>query len=240
MKYQTEKRTVLRGFESRTITKWTEDGWELISEDRGTLRSTLTFRRPKPPLPIRAIALYACAVIVFILIFGLLAIFADTDETQQEAQTSEKAPTASTSLVESPAESPTTITTLTVENNSDFAALLEPRTSECGSDVANFAEQYAGQNIEFDGYVAHIANHDSYETRFDILIYAGIPDPNHVNGPNFLFRNVNTTYDIKSQGDYVLDYVTRDQRLHIVAQVDKFEQVSCLFLLKPVATTFLE
>lgn len=38
----------IRGREAATTVKWQDQGWELLSQDRGTLRSELRFRRVKP------------------------------------------------------------------------------------------------------------------------------------------------------------------------------------------------
>src|SRR3954466_9038211 len=38
----------LRGRESSTKAKWQDQGWEFVSENRGTLRTELSFRRVKP------------------------------------------------------------------------------------------------------------------------------------------------------------------------------------------------
>lgn len=54
VKYVTTTSRVVRGMEARTIKKWEADGWELVSQTPGKIRSEITFRRPKPksrPLP---------------------------------------------------------------------------------------------------------------------------------------------------------------------------------------------
>src|SRR3954469_7095289 len=38
----------LRGRESSAKAKWQDQGWEFVSENRGTLRTELNFRRVKP------------------------------------------------------------------------------------------------------------------------------------------------------------------------------------------------
>src|SRR3954465_10717607 len=38
----------LRGRENSAKAKWQNQGWELVSENRGTLRTELNFRRAKP------------------------------------------------------------------------------------------------------------------------------------------------------------------------------------------------
>ncbi|GAA1967025.1 hypothetical protein [Microbacterium deminutum] len=50
--YETRTFRVVRGMESRTIKKWADDGWEVISQTPGTIRTDITMRRPKPKPPI--------------------------------------------------------------------------------------------------------------------------------------------------------------------------------------------
>ena len=53
-KYETKGIHALRGLEARTIKKWQDDGWEVVSQAPGKLRTEITLRRTKPkprPLP---------------------------------------------------------------------------------------------------------------------------------------------------------------------------------------------
>lgn len=46
--YETKVVQAIRGTESRAEAKWRKEGWELVSQSPGTLRTELTFRRVKP------------------------------------------------------------------------------------------------------------------------------------------------------------------------------------------------
>src|SRR5918998_1766570 len=46
--YEYKSVQALRGTVSRTKTRWQDQGWEFVSENQGTLRTELTFRRVKP------------------------------------------------------------------------------------------------------------------------------------------------------------------------------------------------
>src|SRR3954468_19797858 len=46
--YDLKSMQVLRGRESSAKAKWHNQGWEFVSENRGTLRTELNFRRVKP------------------------------------------------------------------------------------------------------------------------------------------------------------------------------------------------
>ncbi len=48
VQYEFKSVQALRGRESSTKAKWQNQGWEFVSENRGTLRTELNFRRVKP------------------------------------------------------------------------------------------------------------------------------------------------------------------------------------------------
>jgi hypothetical protein len=48
VQYEFKSVQALRGRESSTKAKWQDQGWEFVSENRGTLRTELNFRRVKP------------------------------------------------------------------------------------------------------------------------------------------------------------------------------------------------
>lgn len=48
-KYETHTFHSMRGMESRAIKKWMDDGWEVVSETPGKLRTEITIRRVKQP-----------------------------------------------------------------------------------------------------------------------------------------------------------------------------------------------
>lgn len=55
---QVEKKVVrvIRGTEAKAIAKWEAEGWTFAGEDRGRVRTELSFNRPKPKLPRRTLA----------------------------------------------------------------------------------------------------------------------------------------------------------------------------------------
>jgi hypothetical protein len=50
VQYEVKSVKALRGRESSAKAKWQSQGWELVSENRGTLRTELSFRRAKPKM----------------------------------------------------------------------------------------------------------------------------------------------------------------------------------------------
>ncbi len=49
--FETRTAKTVRGLESKTRAKLEREGWEFVSQTQGTVRSELTFRRPKPKPP---------------------------------------------------------------------------------------------------------------------------------------------------------------------------------------------
>lgn len=71
-KYETRSVKTIRGMEARTRSKIEKEGWEFVSQTQGSMRSELTFRRPKPETPWKLIVIGGglLAVLVFALIIG--------------------------------------------------------------------------------------------------------------------------------------------------------------------------
>jgi hypothetical protein len=47
-RYEFKSVRTMRGREARALAKWQKDGWELVTQCKGTLRTEMTFRRVKP------------------------------------------------------------------------------------------------------------------------------------------------------------------------------------------------
>lgn len=125
---------------------------------------------------------------------------------------------------------------LTRATSSDLRRLLA-LTDGCSPAIAGFADKYAGQDIAFDGSIVAMNHHDSSTTRYDILVNAGdFSATKAIPGPNFQFRDVNVTYDLKLTGSNIPDMIGVGQNLRVVAKVDTFISNQCLFLLDPVST----
>lgn len=240
-----EKKSVraVRGLESRTIKKWEEDGWEVISQTPGRVQTEITFRRPKPkirPLPwIIGGGVFVLALAT-IITFGVIgernAVPAESARpTPSETVTapSEQPSSEPTDAVATPAPEPGDVV-LTPENSPELAALFS-LTDYCAPEVATFAAAHVGQTVAFPGYIGAMAPHEGASTRFDILIGAGDFSETSAPGPAFQFRDVNTVSDLYYVGS-VPDTIGVGTNLSITAKVDRYEESSCLFLVTPVAT----
>ncbi len=142
---------------------------------------------------------------------------AETEDTDSPKQNAEAAQPASEQD-----------TVLTTANCPDLATLL----SSSDMDASWFVSKYAGKTIEFDGNIAYLAPHANYTTRWDVLINAGDYDPNHAQGPEMQYENVNT-FDMGF--DDSLDEIRTGTNVHIKAIVKDYNASTCLLHLDPVS-----
>lgn len=122
---------------------------------------------------------------------------------------------------------------LTVDNNPDLAAILTD-SADCSDTYAAFSTKYRGRTIDFAGHITALANHGDYTTRYDILIAPGDFGSSQL-GPNFQYRDVNTTSDLHFEGAPPAP-LTVGTNLRFVATVGEFTKGNCLLQLDPVST----
>lgn len=245
VQYETKTVQTLRGTEARSIAKWEADGWELVSQTPGTIRTRLDFRRPKPKTPWRLYAILGgvAVVIAIIIVIGNVlsgggaepeASPSASAPEQSDGRSSESSDAPSEEPSDEPAPDPTVAAPLTPANSPELEALLTGPAD--GASVEAFAQTYAGELIEFDGSIGAMNNHDGYATRYDILITYGDYSETHSNGgPSFQFRDVNITSDLNLTGD-VPDTIGVGTNVHVIAEVGSFDPMSMLFQLKPRET----
>lgn len=123
---------------------------------------------------------------------------------------------------------------LNVDNCEELAAILSLK-DEFDTSIKVFAEKYDGRIIEFDGNVAYVSPHENYDTRFDYLIYVGDYNEDFL-GPRLQFENVNY-YDLHLKGDNIPDTFGMGINIHIVAEIEEYDENSGLFKLTPVSIT---
>lgn len=126
---------------------------------------------------------------------------------------------------------------LTVDNCEELAAMLLVE-AEIDSLYSEFAEAYKESVIEFDGCITYVANHDDYDTRFDILLSAGdYIDDNTANpGPVFKFEDVNTM-NLGIEDLFLPEFIKAGSNVHVIAKVKNFNADTGLFFLEPVTIT---
>lgn len=242
VRYEERTARSMRGLESRTIEKWQDDGWELVSQTQRKLQTEFTFRRPKPksrrPLWIIGGAAFALILGTIITIGVITERNAPPESAEpamsntQEAREEEPAPVP-TQAKSTPTVAPEA-PVLTPETSPEFAAILA-LGDYCSPDIAVFAAAHRGDTIMFPGYIGAINPHDGATTRYDILIGAGDYSETSAPGPAFQLRDENTTNDMGWAGA-VPDSVGVGTNLAVTAEVDRYEESSCLFLIEPVST----
>lgn len=240
-KFETTTVQAVRGTVTRTIAKREEDGWELVSPTPGKLRTELVFRRPKPPIPWRTIiiggscaAVLAAVILVMSLISGHTAEKASTQTTGGPTSSPTSATSAPVSSAPAAEKNASGDDALTPQSNAEFAALLGGADS--GPGIEAFAKKYAGRIIEFDAKIADLRHHDGAKTRFDWLILSDVAGAEHeYSGPSFQFRDMN--YDDLHLTEGAPDSIVAGQKIHVVARVLSYSEVTTLFQLKPIKTT---
>lgn len=117
--------------------------------------------------------------------------------------------------------------TLTPDNNEELAMVLSV-TDEFDPIIKAFAEKYSMSVIEFDGYIADVTNYKDYNTRFNLLIYAGDYRTENFYGPNMQIENVGTT-------DFENIESSVNQNVHIVAKVCEYKESQGLLILNLIS-----
>ncbi|MFE0748322.1 DUF4839 domain-containing protein [Gordonia sp. NPDC058843] len=240
--YETKTVRAVRGMESRTIKKWEADGWEFVSQSPGKVQAEITFRRPRPKFR-RLLWMTGGAVSVLVLAISIaVGIVSEKDTAPAESTNplgempaTPSRPPSPEATDRAPAQSSNTDdVVLTSTNSPEFAAVLAS-TNYCSPAIAAFAKAHSGQTIKFRGSVGEMARHGDSKTRYDILINAGDYGDGSSRGPAFQFRDENTTYDLHWVGS-VPDRIGVGTNLTLTAEIDRYEERSCLFLLEPVTT----
>lgn len=123
---------------------------------------------------------------------------------------------------------------LTIETCSDFNTLLLI-DGEINDFYREFAETYKGSIIQFDGCITYVANHDNYDTRYDILMSGGdyVDSDTANSGPVFKFENVNNT-NLGIHDLFLPDFVNIGTNIRITATVQKYNGDTGIFFLQPL------
>lgn len=246
--YETTSVRAVRGRESKTISKWEGEGWELVSRTPGKLQTELHFRRPKPKSRalIYGLAIGAVALVIAIIIGIGVATEGHGEAPTAAPGTSAPPSSASRAAGTGDATEPEVVAdddaqgdgqaVLTTENSMELRDVLE-LTDYCDSSIAAFAAKYEGRVIRFDASIDAMAAHDGASTRHDILLSAGDFSETESPGPAFQFRDVNTTSDLRYSGD-VPGSIGVGSNIHVTAKIDEYEPKTCLLLIEPVETSF--
>lgn len=151
--------------------------------------------------------------------------------TSKESSTSSSSQSSSTSSssnsVETSSTSPSQSSTITIENNSEFQALLQ---TEDQSTITDFVQKYKGKTIEFDGNFADLAK---VKSKYDILIHSGDYHPDEATGPNFKFIEINLISNPVFK-PFNGENIRKGQNVHIKAKVGGYNATQDLIYLSPI------
>ncbi|WP_420369906.1 hypothetical protein [Curtobacterium sp. L1-20] len=164
VRYETKTVNAFRGREGKTRSKMEQDGWELVQQNLGALRSSLVFRRPKKPLPKKALMIggSVAAVAVIGIVIGALT---EGDPAPVETATAIARPEApagaTTSAVPTPSATATT-GAATASASTHAPAVTEAEVLEAFNDY--FAERSstgvvlakAVSQVRFEGGIVQV------------------------------------------------------------------------------------
>lgn len=242
----------IRGAENRTAVKWANQGWELVSQDSGTLRTQLTFRREKKPVNRLVLVGGISAVTILIVVVVLGIISEGNDPAATSAEPSERASVEESAQMEpatqsessqpsgeksgggEEADAPASRKVFTVKNSPELARVLAV-SDYCDATIAEFASRYAGATIAFNGSISTMTPHNEAATRYDILVAPGDAGASSTAGPAFQLRDVGMS-DLNLVGPNIPPTVGTGDRLRFKATVGEFTPDSCLLALNPVET----
>ncbi|MFA7764432.1 DUF4839 domain-containing protein [Streptomyces sp. NRRL S-448] len=233
--YEYKTVQTVRGTDGLVISKLQKDGWELVEQAPGMLRSTLSFRRPKKPLPLLLIGTAAAFLVILTIVIGVASALSDGGEQKDASDESTAAASGKPSATSTPTAAESAATeVITPQNNPEFAALLL-KADTCDDANLDFATRNKGRTIAFDGSIVNMAPHGDYATRYDFLLGPGDNGPKTGVGPAFKYEDVNI-FDLKLTGKEIPATVGAGDRFHFVAKVGEFKANQCLFFLDPVST----
>jgi hypothetical protein len=234
IKYEYKTVRTVRGTDGLVISKMQKDGWELVEQAQGTLRSTLNFRRPKKPQPWLLIGTAAAVLVILTIVIGTASALSGGGEKKDESDKSTAAASEKPSATPAPTAAESAATeVITAQNNPEFAALL--KADYCDDANLDFATRHEGQTVAFNGSIVHMVHHGDYKTRYDFLLGPGDKGPNTTVGPAFKYEDVNI-FDLKLTGKKIPATVGAGDKFRFVAEVGEFNAAQCVFFLDPVST----
>lgn len=234
IKYEYKTVQTVRGTNGLVVSKMQKDGWELVEEAQGTLRSSLKFRRPKKPQPWLLIGTAAAGLVTLAIVIGVASALSDGGEEKDESGKPTVAASEGSSATPAPGPTPSAATeVITPQNTPEFAALL--KADNCDDANVDFASRHKGRTIAFNGSIVIMTPHGDYDTRYDFLLGPGDKGPNTGAGPSFKYEDVNIL-NLNLTGKKIPATVGAGDKFRFVAEVGEFNADKCLFYLDPIST----
>lgn len=179
---------VIRGTEAKAIAKWEAEGWEFAGEDRGRVRTELSFSRPKPKLPRRTLAALVGFGVLAASAIAVGAIFEETgtsDAPESASVSEERGTGGAVPLTETAAESDSSArefkfgdtaryvstsgsnnTPLEITVNGPFLFEPSPDADLYFLEYGRGTPQYGAANIYFDVSIKNLSGDETYKADF--------------------------------------------------------------------------
>lgn len=77
--YESKSARTIRGRQASAIAKWQHDGWELVTQSQGRLRTKMTFRRVKPKTRRRIVAVSGGLIMLLVITGSVAGMTPDSD-----------------------------------------------------------------------------------------------------------------------------------------------------------------
>lgn len=259
-KYRSQKLTTLKLKKESTIRKMEADGWELTEVVDGKLQTTLHFRKPVKPINMKIAIPAAIATVALLATAGIQSVLEERPDEEESvaaphSQSSTPSPSntrtstapdsmAPASTIPSerseasafPTPSPSSLGIITPENNPEFELIIN-ENDPCSESIRDFASTYDGETVSFDGSIVNFLEIEGYRTVVDVLISPGNFSETSQKGPHFKFEGVQPAVSMHFPADDPAESIYVGQNLHFEAEIESFDQNSCLFYLDPIKTT---
>ncbi|MCF3140952.1 hypothetical protein LRQ04_16995 [Paenarthrobacter sp. AR 02] len=148
VKYETRSVKTVRGLEARTRSKLEKEGWEFVSQEQGTVRSELTFRRPKPETPWKLIGAGG-GLLALIIVGSLIASAFGGERSSNSSAEALPSPTPSL-IVETQAQTAPTEATAPAEATTPSAEPPTPAPVVTCNIDENFGKCLYGQTAIYE------------------------------------------------------------------------------------------
>ena len=234
-KYEYLETSAVKGFESKTKKKYLDDGWELVSEEKKSLRTLLKFRRQKKPLSTKIIAIAAAGALAMAAIITVGSLTEDKTPSHNDASNTQeqiKEDDQAASVDEKSKEGDV----LTIENTPELKRLLTDKNEDTRF-WQEFWDKHKMSEIEFDGNVAFMTNTPGYQYTVDCLIEAGNYSETTAIGPPFRAPMINIHTGFKVQNSGERSTLFQGDNIHIVARLVDYNPVGQTFEIDILSTT---
>lgn len=159
----------------------------------------------------------------------------DPNSSQQNTQNASEDTSLGNENLDAPSETSEDI--LTVSNCENLANLILLDRIENADEITGFVTTYQSKTVELELITAFVEPYKDYNTRFNYLLYAVNGENVMLDGPAFMFKNVNY-HDLKLTGSNVPD--TFGINIHCLVRAEIVGYENDFILLDPEEITVID